>query len=225
MTINALIIASEITKGMKSIGSRSMLSITDSCKVIDQQIHSLKSIHKNIQITVAAGYEYEKVSHYLKKYKNIDIINNDNYKSTNEAENIRLYMEKHLTIDNLFIINGGILIKKHTIEPSIFKNDVSTIFLLNSLKNSFNLGCSKNSNIEYIFYELEQPWCECIYLKSRHIKALKNILQTIKIDQMYIFELINKIISYNTIKPTYINKKNIMKITNIGDIPKARNFI
>lgn len=35
MMINALIIASEITKGMKSIGSRSMLPITENCKVID----------------------------------------------------------------------------------------------------------------------------------------------------------------------------------------------
>lgn len=225
MTINALIIASEITKGMKSIGSRSMLSITDNYRVIDQQIHTLKSIHKNIKITIAAGYEYDRVSQYLKKYKNVDIFYNDNYKCSNEAQNIKLYLENNSNIDNLLVLNGGILIRKHCIEPSIFKNNIATIFLVNGIKNNFNLGCNKTANIEYIFYDLEQTWSECIYLKKQHIETLKDILQNIKVDQMYMFELINNILFKGDIKPLYINKKDIMKITNINDIVKAKSFI
>jgi choline kinase len=223
--INALIIASEITKGMKSIGSRSMLNISDNFKVIDQQIHSLKSIHKNINITIAGGYEYDKVSQYIKKYKNIDLIYNPNYKNTNEAENVRLYFDQKNDIDNLLILNGNILIKKHTIEPSIFKNDIASIFLINSIKNNFNLGCNKGSKIEYIFYDLEYPWCECIYLKKKQIEAIKNVFVNSKVDQMYIFELINKVLLAGNIKPIYINKKNIMKISNTNDLAKARSFI
>ena len=225
MMINALIIASEITKGMKSVGSRSMLTITDNCKVVDQQIHALKSIHKNIKITIAAGYEYDKVSQYLKKYKNVDIVYNINYRATNEAENIKLYLEKNKDIDNLLILNGGVLIKKHCIEPSIFKNDIATIFLMNGVKNNFNLGCNKTNSIEYIFYDLEQTWSECIYLKLQQIQALQNLLEKTKVEHMYMFELINNILVHGNIEPLYLNKKDIMKINNINDIVKAKNFI
>lgn len=221
MKINALIIASEITKGMKSIGSRSMLNISDNIKVIDQQIQSLKSINKHIHITIASGYEYEKVNQYIKKYKNVDIINNGEYKTTNESQNLKLYLNQTNNIDNLLIINGGILIKKNSITQDAIKN-TSAIFLLNNFKNNFNLGCNKTENIEYIFYDLEQPWTECVFLKSQEIQSLRKIIDN---KQKYLFEILNLLLSMHRIDPIFLNKKDIMKICSISDLSKAKQFI
>lgn len=226
MMINALIIASEITKGMKSVGARSMLNICGSSRIIDQQIHYLKSIHKNINITIAAGYEYDKVQQYIsKKYKNINIIYNPDYKNTNEVSNLALYINKNPNIDNLFIVNGGILLKKNSIPNQIFKNNLSTIFLLNSTKNNFNLGCNNTEFVEYIFYDLEKPWSECIYLTKQYIMAFKKLFNQQNMDQMYIFEAINFLLNTDNMKIQYINKKNIMKISNVNDTLKAKTFL
>lgn len=226
MKINALIIASEITKGMKSIGSRSLLDICQSSKVIDQQIQSLKTIHKNIHITIACGYEYDKVSQYVQKYKNVDTIYNDKYKITNEAENVRLYLEKYPELDNLFIINGGILVKKYTSSYSKIRNSCSTIFLLNGPKNNFTLGCSNTEKIEYIFYDLEHAWSECIYLSQKDIETMRSyLIENNNIAQRYLFEIINTILGTKPIEKIFMNKKDIMKITNINDIQKAKSFI
>lgn len=226
MMINALIIASEITKGMKSVGPRSMLDIAGNTKIIDQQIHYLKSINKNINITIAAGYEYEKVQQYIqKKYKNINIIYNPDYKNTNEATNIALYINKNPNIENLFIINGGVLLKKDSIPNQIFKKNISTIFLLNSIKNNFNLGCNNTQCVEYIFYDLEKPWSECVYLNKQYIEALQKLFAQQNTEQMYIFEAINYILNYDNMNICYINKKNIMKISNLNDTIKAKAFI
>lgn len=226
MIINALIISSEITKGMKSVGNRSMLNIVDNMKIIDQQIHYLKSVHKHINITIATGYEHERVSAYLnKRYKNINILYNPEYKTTNEATNIAMYLQSKEDIDNLFIINGGILLKKHSILHNIFKQQCSKIFLLNGSKPNFSLGCNKSANAEYIFYDLEQPWSECIFLTQNHIEICKNIISSNVVHQMFAFELINKLLHHQPINITTINKTQIMKISNINDLNKAKNFI
>lgn len=226
MKINALIIASEITKGMKSIGSRSLLDICENSKVIDQQIQSLKTIHKNIHITIACGYEYDKVSQYVQKYKNVDTIYNDRYKTTNEAENVRIYFEHYPDIDNLFIINGGILVKKYASSYLKIKNSCSTIFLLNGQKNNFTLGCSNTEKIEYIFYDLEHAWSECIYLSKKDIDLMRSyIVDNNNINQRYLFEIINTVLGSEPIGKTFMHKKDIMKITNIHDIQKAKSFI
>lgn len=223
--INALIIASEITKGMKSIGSRSMLNIVDNMKVIDQQIQSLKSIHKYIHITIASGYEYEKVNQYIKKYKNVDIINNLDYKTSNESQNLKLYFDTTgKNTENLLIINGGVLIKKNSICIDDIKN-TSSIFLLNSFKNNFNLGCNKTENVEYIFYDLEQPWTECVFLKLEEIHTIKKIINSNNNKQKYIFEILNSLFSTHKINSMYLNKKDIMKICSISDLSKAKQFI
>jgi hypothetical protein len=226
MKINALIIASEITKGMKSIGSRSLLSISDSTKVIDQQIQSLKTIHKNIQITIACGYEYDKVSQHVKKYKNVDTIYNPHYKTTNEAENISLYLKTYNNLDNLLIVNGGVLLKKYCDSYSKLKNNTPLIFLLNGPKNNFTLGCSNTEKIEYIFYDLEHAWSECVYLSSNEITLLRSyFVINLNISQKYLFEIINNILGMSPIEKVFLNKKDIMKITNVQDVQKAKNFI
>lgn len=226
MMINALIIASEITKGMKSVGSRSMLNISGNNRIIDQQIHYLKSISKNINITIAAGYEYEKVQHYVKKkYKNINILYNPDYKNTNEATNIALYINKNPNTENLLVINGGVLLKKNSIPSCVFKTNNSTIFLLNSIKNNFNLGCNNTKFVEYIFYDLEKPWSECVYFNKSYIDALKKLFAQQNMYQMYIFEAINYVLSCDNMHIEYINKKNIMKISNINDTLKAKTFL
>jgi hypothetical protein len=48
--IDALILVPEITKGMKSIGSKSLLEIKKKLSVLDYQIQSIRNIDKNIKI-------------------------------------------------------------------------------------------------------------------------------------------------------------------------------
>jgi choline kinase len=70
--ISALILVPEITKGMKSIGSKSLLEIKKNLSVLDYQIQSIKNIDKNIKIIVCTGFESEKIiSIITKNYNNI----------------------------------------------------------------------------------------------------------------------------------------------------------
>lgn len=225
MTINALIIAPEITKGMKSIGSKALLEIKNKQSVIDYQIQQLKSISKYINITIATGFDNEKISRHISQYTSVNIIFNSEYKNTNEAASLQLYLKEY-DIDNLLIINNGILLKNNPITQKCLENTSSKIFLLNNSKSHFNIGCNKNHSLEYLFYDLDEPWSECVFLNYKAISSLKTIISKHNIDQMFIFEIINEILSMkNTFEKKYIDKKNIMKISAHKDIPRAKVFI
>lgn len=222
--LDVLIMIPEITKGMKSIGSKALLDIKKQIKVIDNQIQTVKTIDQSAQITVATGFENDKIEHALKKFSNIQVIYNPLYKETNQAEALRLYLSNYYPT-KLFIINNGILLKPKAVAKTSLSGE-SKIFILDKPKENFNLGCATNQQTEYIFYDLPEPWSECIYLNSGAITSMRDALADYNTKQMYLFEIVNTIISKHIpITKHYVSKTNIMKITGIKDLGKAKTFI
>lgn len=223
--LNALIICPEITKGMKSIGSKSLLPIKNNKCVLDYQITCLKNIDPNIRIAIATGFESDKIEFLSKQYKNIDCIYNIDYKTTNQASSLRKYLEKYQNINNLLILCSGVIFKNKCIKRSMLDMS-SKIFLLNKQKENFTLGCSTNNTIEYLFYGLPETWSECVYLNEDSISWLNLFIKKNSIDQMYIFEILNEILNNKIyFSKQLIDKKDIIKITNQKDIKKAKVFI
>lgn len=224
-TINALIIVPEITKGMKSIGSKALLEIKKHKCVLDYQIESIKNIDNNIKITIATGFESEKIIKILENYKNIDYIYNANYQSTNQAESLKLYLTTKSNISNLLVVTSGIIFKNKSIVKSMLKGD-SKLFVLNKPKENFTLGCAEQLLLEYVFYDLPKPWSECLYLNKETLLWLKTFVINNNINQMYLFEIINELLNNNImIIPQNIDKKHIIKINNQKDIIKAKLFV
>jgi CTP:phosphocholine cytidylyltransferase-like protein len=223
--INVLILAPEITKGMKSLGSKALLEIKKKISVIEYQIDLIKHISKDINITAITGFESEKIIPILEKH-NINHIYNENYKNTNQSYSLKIFLEHNKNIDSLFVINNGILLKQNTIKKQMLNGD-SKIFLLNRIKENFTLGCSTQTRLEYIFYDLPELWSECIFFNKNMLDFISQILDNNNVNNMYLFELINKILGYHqlTIEKVYIDKKNIMKINSQKDLNKAKIFI
>lgn len=224
-TINALIIVPEITKGMKSIGSKALLEVKKQKCVLDYQIESIHNIDSSIRITVATGFESEKIAKILERHKNVDYIYNPKYQSTNQAESLKLYLDNKPDLANLLVVSSGVIFKHKSIVKSMLKGD-SKIFVLNKQKENFTLGCADQSLLEYVFYDLPKPWSECFYLNKSTINWLRTFIIENTVNQMYLFEIINEILNHslNMIKQD-VDKKDIMKITNQKDILKAKLFV
>jgi CTP:phosphocholine cytidylyltransferase-like protein len=224
--INALILAPEITRGMKSLGSKALLEIKKKISVIEYQIHLLKNICRDINITAITGFESEKIIPILEKH-NINYIYNQNYKNTNQSYSLKIFLQHSGNIDNLLVINNGILFKEHTIKKQMLTGK-SKIFLLNKTKENFLLGCSAQKTLEYIFYDLPESWSECIFFNKNMLDLVNDILDNNHVNNMYLFEIINSILSSPSALPlekVYIDKKNIMKINSQKDLNKAKIFI
>lgn len=228
--IDALILIPEITKGMKSIGSKSLLKIRKTKHIIDHQIEQIQSISKKIRIHVATGFDNEKIKKIVAKYNNttsnINIIHNEDYETTNYGRSVELLINNLKEDSNgLFILCSGVLFKKNTFHHTCLKNN-SKIFLLNNTKSNFNIGCTVEEKIEYMFYDLPEPWAECVFLNQEAIDKLKNLVASKTIKQMYVFEILNDLMSQNVnFEKKYVLKGKFFKINGTKDLTKARAFI
>lgn len=219
-----LILVPEITKGMKSIGSKALLEIKKHTKVLEYQIYNIQKLDPKIHITVATGFEADRI-HELLEPLSVNYAFNPLYKETNQAESVRIYLNE-CSPKRLLIINNGILIKNNVFTKNTL-NGKSKLFLLDKTRENFNLGCANTaSTTEYIFYDLPEPWAECVYLDEKGIGGLRSVIEQHNVGQMYLFELLNQMLSNNIkLEKHYIRKTKIMKINTIKDIPKARTFI
>jgi len=224
--IDALILVPEITKGMKSIGSKSLLEIKKKLSVLDYQIQSIRNIDKNIKISICTGFDSEKIINTISNnYGNVNYIYNQDYKTTNQAYSIKIYLEQQTHCEQLLIVSNGVLLKDKCITKNMLNSECK-VFILNKTRENFNLGCSEQQQFEYLFYDLPELWSECIYLNKEALTVLRNLFTSNCASQMYLFELINEMINKNILfKKQYIDKKLIMKICNFKDITKAKNFI
>lgn len=223
--INVLVLIPEITKGMKSIGSKSLLKIKNSKSVIEHQIELLLSMKHKFSINIATGFDNDKINKTIDKYKNINIIHNDQYENTNYGKCIKLFIQQNPNIDNLFVIGSGVLFKENIFSQTSF-GDLSRIFILDKPANNFNIGCNVNNNIEYLFYDLPEPWAECVYLNLSGIGGLKTLIEQKNIDQMYIFEIINDLLLLNIdFQKEYFSRSKFFKISSTKDINRAKSFI
>jgi hypothetical protein len=221
--LDILLLVPEITKGMKSLGSKALLTIKNSTLVLDYQIEQLKKIDQNCNIFIGTGFESDKIRKAVAKYSRVHIIENQNYVNTNQAKLIKLFIDQRFSQSNLLIISNGVLFKNSSIKYA----GRSKIFLIDKPKPNFNIGCNDSEDLHYLFYDLPTPWSECVLLDSDTIKYMKCICDSQNIDQLFLFELINILIEKHKIvfDKDFISKKNIMKINTAKDISKAKIFI
>lgn len=219
--LDILIIIPEITKGMKSLGPKSMLKIK-SMTILQHQIAQLRKTYKKCNIFLSVGFEADRVRRLLSNDSDIHYIYNDKYHYTNQAKSISLLLDSYIP-KNLLVISNGILFKNN---PFVCDNN-ARVYLLDKPKYNFDIGCNQSDDLHYLFYDLPTPWTECVLFDSSSLKSLEHLKSTQNIDQLYLFEIINLLIDqYNTrfIKTT-VKKSNFMKVNTIKDIPKAKIFI
>jgi hypothetical protein len=221
--LDILLLVPEITKGMKSLGSKALLSIKNSTIVLDYQIQQLKKIDPNANIFIGTGFESDKIKKAVSQYSKVHVLENKNYASTNQARLIKLFIDNKLSYNDLLIVSNGILFKNSCLKYG----GGSKIFLIDKPKTNFNIGCNDSDMVNYLFYDLPTPWSECVLFESKAVEHISDICNSQNIDQLFLFEIINILIEKYSISfdKNFISKKDIMKINTAKDISRAKLFI
>lgn len=222
--VDVFILIPEITRGMKSLGSKSLLKIKNSVTVLEYQINELRKSYPKSKITIGTGFESEKIKKVFSHYNNISFIENEAYNNTNQSKLIELFANQYNGINDILIISNGILFKN---DAFLTSGRGSKIFLIDKPKNNFNIGCNETQDFNYLFYDLPIKWSECVIFNKTAWENIKILSKEYNTDQMYLFELINLLIEKYNMEFTkhMILKKNIMKINTIKDLPIAKLFI
>lgn len=220
--LDVLILIPEITKGMKSLGSKALLKIKNTTTILQHQIDQLRKYHPKCRIFLGTGFESDKIKKAFYNYSNVMIVENNDYSITNQTKIVTSLIEEY-DLSQLLVISNGILFKNN---PFVCDNH-SRLFLIDKPKHNFTIGCNESEQIHYLFYDLPIPWSECVVFNKQAIDQIKHLESIQNIDQLYLFELINILIDKYNLKfiKSHIKKKDIMKINSIKDIPRAKTFI
>lgn len=222
--VDVLIIVPEITKGMKSLGSKALLRIKNSVTVLEYQINQIRKIYPETTIFIGTGFESEKIKKIFSQNNNVEFIENKEYINTNQSRLLSLFVSKYSENNELLVISNGVLFKNNSL---LSEDSESKIFLIDKPRDNFNIGCNETGSIDYLFYDLPIRWSECVFFNKIAIDNIKIICKEYNIDQMYLFELVNLLIDKYHMKfsKQIIQKKNIMKINTIKDLSTAKLFI
>jgi hypothetical protein len=191
------IFAHEITKGMKSFGSISLLKSNKKSKEL--LFHTIYNIKKTIKhIFLVLGFDEERISKKIKEYRlqKIESISNYKYNTTNQGYAFKLaintILSKYSNYDGILFVNHNNLIKKM---PSFPKQKSWILVDKKSYKKRYEIGCFiKDNTLHHMFYDLgDILWAEVVYFS---LDDLKKIQQNINqyYDNMFMFEIINKAI-------------------------------
>jgi hypothetical protein len=222
---NVILMIPEITKGMKSIGSKCLLPINKHETILDYQIKYIKKFYKTSNIYVLTGFENDKIEKKITNYNNVISICNYDYEQSNHVASLLQFIMMH-NPKNCLIINNGVLLK----EKLEIQENSSTVFTLSNSKDGFSIGVNfehnSNNNVSYLFYGLAQQWAECVFLNTIAIESITKFAAKQKIGNLFLFELLNLMIENGIkIQNTAIkNKKNILKINNYDDLKKTKGF-
>ena len=202
--MNAIIIGDRFQKRMKSKGCSALIKC-GSKTIIDLQYKYIKKYFPKSKIVYISGFDSKKFSIYVNsrkdKYKDLTIVNNDNYLEYNYVYSLSLahdYMD-----DDSLIFFGDTIFSNNTLKK-LNHNNGSQI-LLQKTKN--DLGCIINDGlVKNIAYDLDNHLSNIYYVSTQDTKILKQIISGSTIYQnCFLFEIINLLIENDiAFKPLFI---------------------
>lgn len=196
MKYNLVLLQHEQTKGMKSFGPKALLKIKLHNKtdlIINHQLEQIaEATHGSGKIVLVVGFDKERLIKKIdlnKKYKNIHIVDNNEYKTYNQAYAMMLGLKEITNNLPTIVIDSGVLLQK----PISFDNDLITknnVVFTNKSTKEFDIGCTvHDSNIEYMFYDLSPKWINMLSISPKYRNIMCDLASSHK--NSNIFEIIN----------------------------------
>lgn len=207
---NIILLYSDVSKGMKSYGSKALIP-SGNVPLIIRQILQIKkeTAEINKKIYLVLGFDKNKIIDTLKEYnlyKDLEIIDNQNYVKENQGKG---FVEAITEIKhgNCYVISNGI-ITNHVVYNTN-ENIIPVLKRKKDTESSFPIGVRSDNGIaKYFFYDLEYEWPESCYFCAKDYYDIRSaILSDISEQQkdgMFLFEHLNKLIDKNFILKTEI---------------------
>lgn len=208
MKYNVILPSYEITKGMKSFGSKCLMPVKFNRKndlLLSHQINYMNADKRNIaKFILVLGYEIEKIKKKINIPKNIEVLENKEYESYGFSHAVGQAIDRINNKYPTMIFGSGVIIKnKLTISNS------DNIVYVSKKAGNFNTGCVSNkNNVEHLFYNLQPYWIECCLLQHDSLSYCKQLI--INNQQMMFFEILNELIKFVKIEKIDI-KNNLVK--------------
>lgn len=189
--LTIIIPAAGIGKRMKSVGNKSLLTLTNGKSIIQHQIDTINTVYEHCDFFVVVGFQAERVRSELKN--NIRFIHNPIYESTNTTFSIGLALQANLN-PGVLIVNGDIVFNDYVIE-NITSGGSKIITDLNKNMKDDSVGvvCDKK-HVLSLSHGIDKKWCEIFYLTGKELELMNKVALSQESSKWLAHECINKVI-------------------------------
>ena len=202
--ISVVILATLPDSGIKSLGSKSLLTFKGKY-FIEHQLDAIRQGLKNkkYDITIMSGFDNQRMIKFLSpisKKHNIQIIK-QNYDNNLNFGGSLIKSMNYIKHPNVLSINYGLLFRSNIISAMTKQYNKNTVVVSNnhSYNSNIKVGCyDQNHQIVNLFYNLgEKKYLDINYWNKTTIDFIKKNISLKDNYNRFIFELINLLMGYN----------------------------
>ena len=189
--LSAIVPVAGMGHRMKSYGPKCLLPADKKHSIIERTIENIKEAYPFAEIIVVVGFEADRIIKALPK--DIRVVENQIYETTNVVESLRLALNNSVT-DSVLIVYGDLIFNDSTIKGLDENFSCAVIDSKQRFKDE-EIGVTVVDGILTNFaYGLETKWAQIICLTGKELTMLKEFCFDRKKNKMYPFEIFNMII-------------------------------
>jgi hypothetical protein len=179
---------------MKSYGPTQLLKVND-LTIIEHQIRTIKEYAPHANIVVVIGYQADSIIRKIPR--DICIVENCSYSTTNECEDLRLAINASTT-EKILIISSSLLFNTYSL--NCVTNDKSCIVVDSTHQiPETEVGVTIVNDRPTIFaYGIEPKWAHITFLVGKELTFLRNLCNKKEAERHFVFEALNIVLDRNT---------------------------
>jgi choline kinase len=216
--ISVIIPAAGLGSRMKSYGPKCLFPTLNGSTILNKIIHNVQKVYPHCEIIVATGFEADRVIESVPK--DIRIVENQLYDTTNMVESIRLSLNNAIYND-IIIINGDLIFNVYTLQNITKQGSCVLIDTQDRFqKNEIGVTAVEGSAVHFS-YGLPTKWAQIVYLTGVELNLFKTFCSDRENNKRYTFEILNMVIENGgSILADEPKGMQIIEVDSIKDIPR-----
>lgn len=220
--LSVVLLCSNMGYRTKSYGVKSLIQTSNNKTLLQHQIDCLRSQYVNSEIVAVVGYEADKI--YKKKIHGCRFIENTNFETTGDYEQIRLALN-NIENNKVLIVNGDIYFN-HTSTNNLLQN-YSYVQTTKNKNSKLEIGLTEVDNqLSILSYGLDTKyWTEFAFFSEAELIRLKDIVYDRSKNKLLFLEAINEVINRGgEFKLQHNSDSSLFKIETITDIKEIKKL-
>jgi choline kinase len=170
-----VLLSAGIGNRIKSNEPRALIPYANTT-LIEYQIRTISNSFNKCDIIVVCGHESYKINKRLEPYKNVRIVENENYEITGSASSMRLGFNNTKN-NRVILIHGDLIFNKQTISNLDYRQSFLLVDNRDMIKErEVGVVISDNECASNMCFGVDTKWCQIAHFTGKELERLRRDL-------------------------------------------------
>ena len=167
-----VLISAGIGTRIKSNEPRALIPYKNTT-IIEHQIKTISNSFNKCNIVVVCGYEAHKINKKLEPYKNVRVVENENFETTGSASSMRLGFNNTKN-EKVILIHGDLIFNTQTLQNLDYRQSFLLVDSQDMIKErEVGVVITENKYASTLSFGLNPKWCQIAHITGGELKRIK----------------------------------------------------